>query len=54
MGKIIGILLFVFIVISCEKDEPSEPCAPCTGVSMTGDRELFVGTWHWYSTLVEE
>jgi len=26
----------------------------CTGVAMTGERELFVGKWRWYNTLVEE
>jgi len=47
------LLLFIplLLLVSCKKDKVPPPCM---GISMTGDRELFVGKWRWYSTTVEE
>jgi len=45
------ILITLLLLLSCKKDKVPPPC---TGISMTGERELFVGTWHWYNTTVEE
>ncbi len=41
------------LLVSCEKDKVPEPTPPCTGVPMTGNREIFVGTWRWYETDIE-
>lgn len=51
MGKIIAIIIASMILLSCKKDQTA---LPCTAVPMTGERSLFVGTWHWYSTTIEE
>ena len=51
MKNIGAISLTFMLLLSCKKDKVPEPC---TGVSMSGDRERFVGTWRWDSTLVEE
>jgi len=51
MDKIVRISFLLLIIFSCKKDKVPPPCA---GVSMTGDRELFVGKWRWYKTLVVE
>jgi len=45
------ILITLLLLLSCKKDKVPPPCS---GVSMTGERTLFVGTWHWYETIVEE
>ena len=45
------ISIALLLLLSCKKDKVPPPC---TGVSMTGERTLFVGTWHWYRTSVEE
>ncbi|MDX2359249.1 MAG: hypothetical protein QNK23_00490 [Crocinitomicaceae bacterium] len=51
MGKAIIFLFSLALLVSCKKDQTPEPC---TSVSMAGEREMFVGTWRWYSTVVEE
>ena len=51
MGKTISIIFCLAVLFACKKDKVP---VPCSGVSMTGERQLFVGTWHWYSTTVEE
>lgn len=51
MAKIISILLLTLVLFSCKKDKVPPPCI---GVSMSGDRELFIGTWRWYNTIVEQ
>ena len=51
MGKVITLLFCLSLLASCKKDKVPPPCS---GVSMTGERTLFVGTWHWYRTSVEE
>jgi hypothetical protein len=51
MGKIVGLLICILIVLSCKKDKTPEPC---TGISMVGERERFVGKWKWYKTIVQE
>lgn len=54
MGKKLVYILYIGLVLfSCKKDKVPTPVV-CSGVSMTGDRELFVGTWRWYNTIVEE
>jgi len=45
------ILITLLLLLACKKDKVPPPCI---GVSMTGERTLFVGTWHWYRTSVEE
>ena len=47
------LLLFIplLLLVSCKKDKAP---APCEGITMSGERARFVGTWRWYSTLVEE
>ena len=51
MKVIFSILFLAFLLFSCKKDKTP---APCAGVSMSGERELFVGKWCWYSTTIEE
>src|SRR3989338_5840187 len=49
--RLLLFILLLVLLMSCKKDKVPPPC---TGVSMAGDRELFVGKWRWYNTLVEE
>jgi hypothetical protein len=52
MGKkVIIIFLGTLLFLACKKDQ-----APtvCTGVPMSGNKEIFVGKWRWYKTLVQE
>lgn len=51
MGKVISVILLSVVVFSCKKDKIPEPCQ---GISMSGERSFYVGTWHWYSTTVEK
>ena len=50
MGKVIGLLFCITILFSCKKDK----VFLCEGVSMSGDRSVFVGRWRWYKTRVTE
>ncbi len=51
MHKTLTIILLSFLTLGCEKDKT---IPLCSGVSMTNERALFVGTWHWYGTTIEE
>ncbi|MDX2359248.1 MAG: hypothetical protein QNK23_00485 [Crocinitomicaceae bacterium] len=51
MSKIIGVVFCTLLLFSCKKEQTP---APCEGICMSGERDFFVGTWHWYSTTVEE
>ena len=51
MKFLLSIAFLGLLFFSCNKDKTP---TPCTGVEMSGERTLFVGTWHWYSTTVEE
>ncbi|MDX2359250.1 MAG: hypothetical protein QNK23_00495 [Crocinitomicaceae bacterium] len=51
MGKAIIFLFSLALLVSCKKDQTPEPC---TGISMTGEREMFVGTWSWHGSLIKE
>tara|TARA_R110002072_G_C7958516_1_gene533734 strand:- start:101 stop:592 length:492 start_codon:yes stop_codon:yes gene_type:complete len=51
MGKVIIILFCTTFLFSCKKDKVP---IPCTGISMSGDRSVFVGKWRWYKTRVSE
>ncbi len=51
MGKIIGLLFCITILFSCKKDKVP---FPCTGISMLGDRSVFIGKWRWYKTTIEQ
>jgi hypothetical protein len=55
MGKTLIILLTLVIIVACKKDVAPEPEPPCSSINMTlNEREVFVGTWRWYSTTVRE
>jgi hypothetical protein len=51
MNRALLIPLILVSIFSCKKDKVE---APCTNVSMVGERERFVGKWKWYNTIVEE
>jgi hypothetical protein len=52
MGKkVIIVLLSTILFFACRKDKVS---TVCTGISMSGNKEVFVGKWKWYKTYVKE
>jgi hypothetical protein len=54
MKSILFIALSLILLVACKKDKIPEPEPPCTGVTLSGDRSAFVGTWRWYKTVVRE
>jgi hypothetical protein len=54
MKSILFIALSLILLVACKKDKIPEPEPPCTGVTLSGDRSPFVGTWRWYNTVVRE
>ena len=49
MKFLLSIAFFSLLLFSCNKDKTPPSC---TSIKMTGERTLFVGKWHWYSTTV--
>ncbi|MBL1279745.1 MAG: hypothetical protein COA33_005710 [Fluviicola sp.] len=50
MGKVVAIVFCIGFLFSCKKDKVFS----CEGISMSGDRSVFVGKWRWYKTRVEQ
>lgn len=49
--KIIIVLLGFLLLLACKKDQTQ---GACSGVQMTGSKEVFVGKSIWYNTVVKE